>query len=115
MPRLSEYSFGRVRIDEKVYTHDVLVLGGEVLSPWVREEGHRLLPEDLEWVLARAPAVLVVGTGAAGRLVVPDETRDLLAARGITVIAERTGKAIEGYNERATRGERVAACLHLTC
>jgi hypothetical protein len=115
MPRLSDYAFGRVILDGEAHTRDLVVTSGEVLSPWVRQEGHRLVSEDLAWVLDRAPRVLVVGTGAVGRLVVPEDTIHYVAARGIVLVARRTARAIDEFNALEGRGEQVAACLHLTC
>lgn len=112
---MTDYTFGRVKLASRTVTRDLIVFEEEVLSPWVRQEGHRLLPEDLQWVLSRRPEVLVVGTGAFGGLAIPRETIDSVTSQGITLVSHKTGKAVEEYNERAKRGERVAACLHLTC
>ena len=112
---LSDYAFGRVKVGDCVYRRDLIVYGEEVLSPWMRREAHRLFPDDLQWVLSRAPRVIVVGTGAVGRLSIPQETVDSLAGQGITLVGYRTARAVEEYNTRLKRGERIACCLHLTC
>jgi hypothetical protein len=115
MARLSAYSFGRVKIDDQTMTRDLILLGEEVLSPWIRKEGHRLYVDDLKWVLDRHPDVVIVGTGAFGGLRVPQETVDLLNEKGIELQALNTEKAVEVYNHCVEQGDRAACCLHLTC
>jgi len=115
MAHISEYRFGRVKVDGRTYHHDVLVFKSEVLSPWVRREGHSLYPEDLEWLVPRRPGILIIGTGAFGRLRVPEETKAWLTEQGIELIALSTKRAIEEYNRRARAGVEVACGLHLTC
>ena len=113
MAKISNYHFGRVRIGRTLYHHDVLVCGDEVLSPWVRREGHSLHPDDLDWLIPRKPQTLIIGTGAFGRMRVPEETKDWLTEQGIELIALPTKRAIEEYNRRTAA--RVACGLHLTC
>jgi hypothetical protein len=113
-PRIESYRFGHVVIDGQVHTKDVIILPDHVIGGWWRREGHTLLPDDLEAVLAAAPEVLVVGKGAFGRMQVAWKTKEALQAAGIDLIAESTGEAAETYNR--LRGEKaVAAALHLSC
>jgi integrase len=51
MPEIDGYTFGRVTIDGREETHDVIVLPERVVRGWWRKEGHRLVLEDLDWVL----------------------------------------------------------------
>jgi len=115
MARITDYRFGKVKVDGKLYHRDVLVFGDEILSPWIRREGHSLCSEDLAWLVPRRPRVLVLGTGAFGRLKVPEETREWLNSRGIELVALPTEKAVGEYNRRVETTGRVACGLHLTC
>ena len=92
MKRLSDYSFGRIKVGEVHYTSDLIVFEDEAWPPWVREKGHLLTLDDVQWALERSPDVIIVGTGSL-----------------------KTAPAVEAYNKRTKEGERVAACLHLTC
>jgi len=114
--KIDSYSFGSIQIDGKNYSTDVILLGGDVKSPWWREAGgHVYAVEDFEDVLAAAPAVVVLGTGYFGRVKVLDETISALAEAGSEIVVERTGGAVECYNRFADEGRDVAAALHLTC
>ena len=110
---IDSYSFGRIVIDGKTYTSDLIIFPGRVLSPWWRKEGHLLQMEDLEEVLREGPDVLIVGRGYSGVMKVPQGLIDELARLGIDVIAERTTEAVKIFNEY--KGKGVVAALHLTC
>ena len=114
-PRIGSYSFGRVEIDGRAFTSDVIILPTGVRANWWRDEGHLLKPEDLTDVLKALPEVLVIGEGANGLMKVSGETHACLSDAGIEAICLPTAQAVEAYNERAALGEMVAAALHLTC
>jgi len=114
--QIDSYSFGRIRVDGIDYSKDVILLRGEVRSPWWRSAGgHVFAPADLEEVMAAAPEIVVLGTGYLGRVKVLDETLTEFADAGSEVIVEKTSRAVESFNRLAAEGRDVAAALHLTC
>lgn len=113
MARLEGYSFGRVVVDGREETKDVIVLPERVVRNWWRREGHSLVLEDLEAVLDELPARLVVGTGAHGRMRPDPETIETLRERGVEVEALPTDEAVRRYG--ALNPAETAAALHLTC
>lgn len=112
--RIEDYSFGRIVVDSHVYTKDLIILPGRIVPGWWRREGHSLSIEDLEAVLEAQPEVLVVGTGAYGRMQVSEPTRQALAEHNIELLVAPTARACELHNELCGE-QRVAAALHLTC
>jgi len=112
---VDSYTFGRMVVDGKVYTDDLLVLPGGVRPNWWREHGHSVYEGDLEDVIDAGPDVLVIGTGAHGHVNVPEETWEALAAAGIETRIEKTGQAVQTYNRLAEEGRNVAGAFHLTC
>jgi len=114
MPQIQDYGFGHIVIDGQSYSSDVIVYPDRVDGSWWRQEGHRLVPEDLPEVLSDPPEVLVVGQGSPGLMVVPPATRQRFEEAGITLIAEPTARACETYN-RLRQEKRAVAALHLTC
>ncbi len=112
---IEDYRFGRIRIEGREYTSDVIVTPEAVRDGWWRREGHRLHAEDLDAVLAARPQAVVVGTGYYGRMAVPEATRRLLEARGIRVVLAPTGEAVARFNAMQREYARVVAALHLTC
>jgi hypothetical protein len=111
--RIESYSFGRVTVDGREETADVIVLPERIVRNWRRRDGHSLVPEDLDEVLEELPGRLVIGTGANGRLHPDPVTLELLRRRGIQVESLPTDEAVrrfQGLDPAAT-----AAALHLTC
>jgi hypothetical protein len=113
MPEIEAYGFGRVTIDGREETRDVIVLPERVVRGWWRKEGHGLVLEDLEEVLDELPGRLVVGTGAYGQLRPDPDALETLRARGIDVEVLPTAEAVRRYGQLDPR--KTAAALHLTC
>ncbi len=111
---IEQYSFGRITIDGKTYTSDVVIYPGRIDSSWWRKEGHKLQIEDLTDVIAAKPQILIVGMGAYGVMKVPENTLAHLQSKGIEVHAANTDKAVDLFNE-LQKGRVVVAALHLTC
>jgi hypothetical protein len=112
MPAIDGYSFGRVTIDGREETHDVIVLPERVVRDWWRKEGHGLVLEDLEEVLDDLPERLVVGTGAYGRMRPDPGALETLRARGVDVEVLPTADAVQRYAQLDPK--MTAAALHLT-
>lgn len=112
---IEEYSFGRILIDGKSYTSDVIVFPDRLECPWWREQGHQLAMRDLGMVVEAAPRSLLIGTGYYGRMKVPAETRQALLDSGIDVRVGPTGDAVARFQRLEADGANVVAALHLTC
>jgi len=113
MPRLEDYSFGRIVVDGEAQTRDLIVLPHRVLTNWWRREGHSLALEDLTAVEDELPERLILGTGTHGRLRPPRAVIEELERRGIDVEVLQTDDAVRRYGDLDER--RTAAALHLTC
>jgi len=51
-PRIDSYRFGHLVVDGQPHTKDLIILPDKVIAGWWRKQGHTLLPDDLEEVLA---------------------------------------------------------------
>ena len=112
--RIEAYSFGKITIDGTVYTNDIIISLGNMITDWWRKEGHSLYPEDLERALRIEPEVLIIGCGANNALRVPIKTRQWVENKGIQLVDLPTGQACDRYNQ-LTGQYKVVAGLHLTC
>jgi len=72
-------------------------------------------PGDVRELLDHEPEVIVLSRGRELRLETMRETLAELERRGVRVVWEETGDAIDAYNDLAVGGARVAALLHSTC
>ena len=111
---IDSFRFGEIVIDGRRYTSDVIIYPGRVDPSWWRKEGHQLHIEDLKDIVAKEPEVLIIGTGDAGVMSIPEEAVEYLQKKGIDLIAERTGQAFKTFNQ-LSGSRKVIAALHLTC
>ena len=102
-------------VDGRTYHQDLKIIRGRVKDNWWRKQGHRLDPDDINDVVIARPEILVVGTGYAGNMRVPDSTRNALSEHNIAIMAEITSKATDLYNQLVSEGKDVAGAFHLTC
>ena len=109
---IESYDFGRIVIDGKAYTSDVIIFPDRVLSNWWRKEGHALDIEDLKEVIEFKPKILVVGTGHSGLMKPKNETLKFLESKGIEVIVEKTKRACDVLNSLVANA---VGAFHLTC
>jgi hypothetical protein len=112
--KIEYYSFGKITIEGKTYTSDVIIYPEKVNASWWRKEGHNLQVVDLTDVINANPQILVIGTGATGLMRVPKETISHLQSKGIEVHVARTGEAVEIFN-KLQKDKIVIAAFHLTC
>ena len=110
---IEHYSFGKIVIDGKTYTTDVIVFKDRVKDNWWRKEGHRVCLEDIKEILREKPEIVIFGTGAYGRVVVDREVIEKLKEIGAEVIVEDTAKAVNRFNE--LKNGNVVLAAHLTC
>jgi hypothetical protein len=113
MARIDHYEFGRIVVDGRQETRDLIILPDRVVRNWWRQDGHALVLDDLADVLDELPGHLVVGTGADGRLRPHPGAIRQLQERGVTVETLPTGQAVRRFGELDPAG--AAAALHLTC
>jgi hypothetical protein len=111
---INTYSFGRIVINGKTYTSDVIIYPHKVNNSWWRKSGHLLQIEDLTDVIQFNPEILIVGTGSNGLMKVLNDTKQFLESKGIELISEETGKACEIFNKLIGK-RKIVAALHLTC
>jgi hypothetical protein len=115
--KLENYRFGHVESDNKSFENDLIVMGDWVHDNWWRNDGHRLVPEDLENLMPKNPAKLVIGQGSSSRMKLTKRVKDFLEEKGVDYEALPTDQAIKRYNELAEKEGRdqVAGAFHLTC
>lgn len=56
---INAYESGRIVIDGKEYTSDVIIFPNRVDHSWWRKEGHNLCIEDIESVIKEEPDIVI--------------------------------------------------------
>ena len=110
---INEYNFGRIVINKKEYTSDVIILDSKIID-WWRRESHfcqlkdlKDIPDDID--------VLVIGTAESGVMKVDEKVSTHFKEKGIKVIIEMTGTAVKTFNRLKEEKKKVAGAFHLTC
>src|ERR1700758_676295 len=113
--RLSNFSFGTIKIDGDTYEHDIVIDRGEIRkrkkspSQKFRDQfGHTpiSLEEKIPWRCKR----LIIGTGAHGQLPVMKEVKREAERRHVELVITPTSEALELIEKSG-----VNAILHVTC
>ncbi len=111
---IDSYRFGKIVINGREHSSDVIIFPDRVQSDWRRNKSHELSLTGITGVITENPDVLVVGTGASGLMKVLPEVQREAEAHNIQLIVQPTGEACEIYNQLC-HSQRVIAALHLTC
>ena len=112
--QITDYRFGRIEIDNRSYTDDVIIFGNEVISNWRRKKGHRLDIDDLAKVHLDNVTYFIIGTGYYGMMTVNPSLMDYCHKHGITLETMRTPEAIEHFNACCDK-ENLIGAFHLGC
>lgn len=112
---ITDYDFGRIVIDGKTYTSDVLITPQGINGSWWRKSGHAVEKEDVREVMEAGPEIIVLGQGKPGRMQATDDLKKYLEEKGVRLIEEPTARAVETYNRLAEGENVVCAGFHLTC
>jgi hypothetical protein len=112
---IEKYRFGKIVVSGESFSKDLIIFPDEIKTKWWRKDGHSLHLDDLAILDEKKIDVLVVGTGAYGKMNVPSDVVQNLNERDIAVVAKKTDEAVEEYNKLVKENKIVAAALHLTC
>ncbi|AGK62042.1 hypothetical protein Asulf_02082 [Archaeoglobus sulfaticallidus PM70-1] len=110
------YDFGKLYIDKKLYTSD-LILGREgiINKRWWRKEGHRVQKEDIDDILNRNSDIVIFGTGYHGVVKIDEEVINLIKQKGSEVEVAKSRVAVEIFKKALSEGKNAILAIHLTC
>ena len=101
MPFIDHYEPGKVVIDGKPYTQDVLILGDEVMT-WFRVEFEALHEADLQFLLSEGAKEIIVGLGPSDeRLVLPPDAKAALSHWPARIDYLGSAEAVAAFNAAA--------------
>ncbi len=115
MVRVEEYEFGRIVIDGRTYTSDVIVHRDGVEEGWWRKEGHRVTLKDIDPIINLDPEIVVFGKGANSRVRIDREVKEHLEKRNIEVFESDSYDAIKIFESFLRKGRKAVLAIHLTC
>jgi hypothetical protein len=113
---INHYEFGKVIVNNKIYTKDIKIFKDKIISPWWRKEGHLLCLDDIKDILSKDLKVLIVGCGANSIMEVSEEVKDYCLKNNIELHILNSYDAVKKFNSLNEKiKSSTALCLHLTC
>jgi hypothetical protein len=112
---IDSYRFGEMIIDGAHFRSDLILFPDKILAHWWRREDHVLCVQDIDAVISFHPELVIIGTGAQGRMKISRETQQALAEKNIMCSASRTDQAAVFFNKAIEHKRRAAGAFHLTC
>ncbi len=106
------YSAAEIRIGEHSVHGSCIVTAERLITDWEPQTFAELSPAHLEAILALAPELVLLGTGATQRFA-PPAVRAALAEHGVGLEAMQLGAACRTFNVLVQEERRVAAALFL--
>jgi len=112
--KIKSYSFGKIIINNKVITSDLIIYPNRIDDNWWRQKSHLLQLDDISDILASKPDKIIIGTGFWGLMKIDKKVISKLKDLNIELIAKKTEKAVEIYNQISSK-QNIIMGLHLTC
>lgn len=107
---IQEYKLGAFIIDGKQFIGSIKVVDNKVRY-WERET-QILDIKDIDELLRTNPEYLIIGTGAGGLLKVPDNIRQTVLMKGISLVVGKTQEVVIKFNELNSNKKRVAGIFN---
>ena len=119
---IEDTSFGKVKVDGKVYNHDIVILPEGIIerekqiSKSKHGTSHKFTKEEMENYLNlinRPIENVIVGTGQYGKLHLLDETKEMLREKGISWTEMKTTHLVKD-TAKFDRDKSIVI-IHVTC
>lgn len=110
MDRIQEYKLGSFIIEGRQFIGNIKIFGSKVRY-WEKPENQSFDIKDLQELIDFKPEVLVIGTGAAGLLKIPDAVRRFVMENGISFHTGKTQDMVKKINELDKNKKKIAAIL----
>jgi len=110
--RIRSYEPGRVRINDDIFEHSVIVSPDRLVSDWAPQALAELEEEHLQAILDLEPEVVILGTGVVQQFPARTILQRVLKT-GIGIEVMESGAACRTYNVLMAEDRRVVAALFL--
>ena len=112
---VNNYSFGKININGKVYTHDVIIMPDSINNNWWRNQSHLITLDDIQEIIDNKPDIVIIGTGKFSLMKAEEDLIDYCQNNKIELIIKNTSIAVKKYNSLSQSNHKIIAALHLTC
>ena len=112
---INSYQFGEIKINNNIYHDDVIIYPDKLNDKWWRDEGHRLHVSDIKDLKNYDLDMVIIGTGASGRMKVDPKLKEYFDLHDIEYYISNTNEAVKKHNELIEQNKQILTALHLTC
>ncbi len=119
MTRIDSFNFGFIVVDEKQYSHDVIILVDGTVKERVGGKGrlgsHTISRSEIESLVKDVPDVILIGTGFQGMARLAHDAEYYMMEPNLDITMEPSPQVVKKFNQHIEDGEKVAALIHVTC
>jgi hypothetical protein len=119
MAKIDSFNFGFIVVDDKQYTHDVIILPDGTVKDRNSGKGrlgsHSIARSEIESLIKTEPDVILIGTGVSGMARLAHDAEYYLQKPDMNLTVLPSPEVVKKYNQYIDDGERVAALIHVTC
>jgi hypothetical protein len=119
MAKIDSFNFGFIVVDDKQYTHDVVILPDGTVKERNPGKGrlgsHSIARSEIENLTKGQPDIILIGTGVQGMARLAHDAEYYLTQPELNLTLLPSPQIVKKYNQYAENGEKVAALIHVTC
>jgi hypothetical protein len=119
MAKIDSFNFGFIVVDDKQYTHDVVILPDGTVKERNPGKGrlgsHSIARSEIENLTKWQPDIILIGTGVQGMARLAHDAEYYLTQPELNLTLLPSPQIVKKYNQYAENGEKVAALIHVTC
>jgi hypothetical protein len=119
MAKIDSFNFGFIVVDEKQYSHDIVILPDGTVKERNPGKGrlgsHSIARSEVEALTKVQPDVILIGTGVQGMARLAHDAEFYLTEPGLNLTLLPSQQLVRKYNQHIEDGEKVAALIHVTC
>jgi hypothetical protein len=119
MAKIDSFNFGFIVVDDKQYTHDVIILPDGTVKGRDGGKGrlgsHSIARSEIESLTRAQPDVILIGTGVQGMARLARDAEHFLMEPDFNLTLLPSPQIVKKYNQSIEDGEKVAALIHVTC
>jgi hypothetical protein len=119
MARIESFNFGSIVVDEKQYSHDIIILPDGTVRERNSVRGrlghHSITRSEIESLAKGQPDIILIGTGMDGMARLAKDAEFYLQEPDINLTLLPSLQIVKKYNQYIEDGEKVAALIHVTC
>jgi hypothetical protein len=119
MAKIDSFNFGFIVVDDKQYSHDVVILPDGTVKERNPGKGrlgsHSIARSEVEALTRVQPDVILIGTGVHGMARLAHDAEFYLNEPDLNLTLLPSPQVVKKYNQHIDNGEKVAALIHVTC